>query len=366
MKIAFFITIVLHGLIHMLGFLKGFDLKEIKELTLHISKPIGIFWLIASIVLLAFGVLHFINSKYAWIVGLLAITLSQVLIFMFWKDAKFGTIPNIIIFAVSLTSFGYYNFHKIIQQETLKILEDNGTFEDQILNELDLLHLPSPVKSWLMNSGSIGKPFIRCGRVSQIAEMQMQPHQKNWLNATATQYTTIDQPAFIWSVDVKMNSLLSFQGRDKYENGKGEMLIKLNSLFNIVNERGKKLDEGTLQRYLGEMVWFPSLALSPYITWEEIDKYTAKATMRYEGTSASGNFYFNSNGEVTKFSAMRYKGNEPEAKKYPWIMNILGYKIFEGIKVPAIMTSTWKLEDQDWTWLKMEVTDIKYNQNVSK
>lgn len=139
----------------------------------------------------------------------------------------------------------------------------------------------------------------------------------------------------------------------------------MNSLINVVNERGEKIDEGSLQRYLGEMVWFPSLALSPYVTWEQIDENTAKATMIYKGTSGSGTFYFNSNGDVTNFSALRYMGNEAEAKRREWEMNISDYKKFEGIKVPAILTSTWKLEEEDWTWLKMEVTSIKYNKNTS-
>ena len=25
------------------------------------------------------------------------------------------------------------------------------------------------------------------------------------------------------------------------------------------------------------------------------------------------------------------------------------------------MTATWKLENEDWTWLKLEVVDIDYN-----
>jgi hypothetical protein len=114
------------------------------------------------------------------------------------------------------------------------------------------------------------------------------------------------------------------------------------------------------------MVWFPSLALSPYISWEQVDENTAKATMSYKGTSGSGLFYFNPAGEVTKFSALRYKGNETESKRYEWEMNISEYRRFEGIKVPAKMTSTWKLDSEDWTWLKLEVTDISYNVNARK
>jgi hypothetical protein len=115
------------------------------------------------------------------------------------------------------------------------------------------------------------------------------------------------------------------------------------------------------------MVWFPSLALSSFITWEQIYENTARrgSTMDYKGTLGSGTFYFNLNGDVTKFSALRYNGNEIDAKRHDWEMNRLGYKTFEGIKVYAKMTSTWKLDDKDWTWLKMEVTDIKYNENAS-
>lgn len=364
MRITYLIIIVLHGLIHLLGFVKGIGLKEVKELSLPISKPLGYAWLTATILFLSYGFLYLLNSKYAWLIGLLAVAVSQIVIIIFWKDAKFGTIPNFVILIVSIALFGYYSFQQLVQQETKDLISKAKNGKIIIINESDISELPNPVKNWLRHSGAVGNASISIGKVTQKAEMRLKPDQNNWLPATAIQYTTVINPAFIWSVDLKMNSLLNFQGRDKYEDGKGEMLIKMNSLINVVSERGEKLDEGTLQRYLGEMVWFPSLALSPYITWEQIDENTAKATMTYKGTSGSGTFYFNSIGDITKFSALRYKGNEVDAKKHEWEVNTLGYKRFEGIKVPSKITSTWKLDEGDWTWLKLEVTDIKYNDNV--
>ncbi|MEO0075570.1 MAG: DUF6544 family protein [candidate division WOR-3 bacterium] len=365
MKYIFGIIVFVHGLIHILGFVNGFDLKEIKELSLPISKSFGILWLTAALLFLSFGIAYFSNTKYAWLLGFVSVVVSQILIIVYWEDARFGTIPNILVLAVCGVLFGYYHFQNLVQKEIEEMLSQNIVNENRILSEKDISELPVPVKNWLKNSGVIGRPFISVGKVSQKAEMKMKPEQEKWMTATAIQYTTIENPAFIWFVDVKMNSLLNFQGRDKFVDGKGEMFIKINSLFNVVNERGEKIDEGTFQRYLGEMVWFPSLAVSPFITWEQIDENTAKATMTYKGTSGSGNFYFNSNGDITKFSALRYKGNETDAKRYNWEMTILDYKTFEGIKVPAKMTSTWKLDDKDWTWLKLEVTDIKYNKNAS-
>ncbi|TVQ85923.1 MAG: hypothetical protein EA393_13025 [Bacteroidetes bacterium] len=55
--------------------------------------------------------------------------------------------------------------------------------------------------------------------------------------------------------------------------------MKMYSLISLGKESGAKMDEATLQRYLGEMVWFPSALLNPYVSREVIDPLSAKATM---------------------------------------------------------------------------------------
>lgn len=301
-----------------------------------------------------------------WLIGFIVIAALQVLIFFFWKDAKFWTLPNAIVLIVCIISYGHFRFEKLVHDETNTILNSIPTSEEKIVSEKDFKGLPTPVKNWLLHSGIVGKPQIRFGKVLQHAEMKLKPEQEDWYRATAVQYSTIEIPAFIWSVGVKMNRILSFQGRDKLENGKGEMLIKLNALFTIVDEKGPKLDEGSLQRFLGEMVWFPSLAMSPYIQWKEVNSTTAIATMDFQGTKGSGTFYFNPQGDFTKFSALRYKDNVANAKRYEWVLLVEEYKTFAGIKVPSKMTATWKLENMDWTWLKLEILDIQYNESSRK
>lgn len=359
MKAAYLILVFLHGLIHLIGFVKGLDLKEVKSLSLPVSKPLGILWLAAAVLFTVYGVLYAVNYRYAWMAGLVAVAVSQVLVIQFWPDAKFGTVPNLIVLAVTVFAWGNHNFEKSAGQETRRLLNQNEKIREYVLSENDITDLPVPVKKWLKNSGAVGKPVVSSGKVTQRARLQMRPDQ-DWMSATAVQHTTISRPAFIWKADVKMNRLINFQGRDKFEDGKGAMLIKLNGLINVVNERGEKLDEGTLQRFLGEMVWFPSMAAMPYITWEPIDDSAAKATMSYRGTSGSGTFRFHPNGDVAGFSAMRYRGNDAQAEKQEWTMNISAYKTFEGIRVPAVMSSTWKTDEGDWTWLKLEVTDLTY------
>ena len=363
MRIAYLILILLHGLIHFLGFIKGFGLAEVKELSLSISKPVGLIWLSTGILFLIYGFSWWTGYKLSWLLAFIAVAVSQVLVILYWKDAKAATLPNIIILGVAIVSLGSYNFNKLVQTDTGRILNRSKIISEQIITEKDLSGLPHPVQKWLRNSGVFGQPFITNAKITQNLEMKMKPVQEKWLQATALQYSTVDVPAFVWSVDARMNSLIGFKGRDKFEDGKGEMLIKLEGLVNVVNENGEKLDEGSLQRYLGEMVWLPTLAFSQYVSWEKLNDSTAIATLNYMGTTGSGTFYFNSEGDFVKFSAMRFKGSEADAKRYQWVLQVKEYESFEGIRVPSKMTATWKLEKEDWTWLKLEITDINYNVN---
>lgn len=252
-------------------------------------------------------------------------------------------------------------FNKKIEAEVAQIRRESANTKPSIITIEQLSELPHSVSNWLKNSGIIGKETICVVSLKQRAKMKMKPEQENWNNATAQQFFSINTPAFIWKVKLEMPPFLKIIGRDKFVNGKGEMLIKLFSLLNVANEKGKKIDEGSLQRYLGEIVWFPSAALSPYITWEEIDPLTARATMEYNGTKESGIFHFNKNGEVIQYSALRYKGNETHSKRYEWVINIREHAIMNGIKIPVKMTSTWRLEQGDWTWLDLEITEINYH-----
>ncbi|MCU0451835.1 MAG: hypothetical protein MUC97_18640 [Bernardetiaceae bacterium] len=364
MRTAFLVLVFVHGLIHLLGFVKGFGLREVRELTLFISKPLGVWWLAAAGFFLAFGWLYGANVKYSWAAGFLAVAISQILIILFWKDAKFGTVPNLIVLAVSSLAWGQSNFRQLAQTETEALVNSVKILPPKVLLETDLTPLPAPVQQWLRRSGMVGQPMIKIGRLTQKAEMKMKPDQTDWMKANALQYSVLEVPAFIWTVEAPMNKLLYFQGRDKFVNGQGEMLIKVNSLFNVVHARGEKLNEGTMQRYLGEMVWFPSLAASPYITWEELSNHSAKATMTYQGTQGSGTFYFSPEGDFVKFSAWRFKDNQPNAKRYEWVLLVEDYRTFAGIKVPSKMNATWRLEAGDWTWLRLEITDLQFNENA--
>ena len=97
MQVAFIAIIVLHGLIHLLGFAKAFRLAELPELKQPVGRPAGVGWLAAAVFFVFTAVLWRLGSAGAGICALAAAALSQALILGAWRDARWGTVPNVLV-----------------------------------------------------------------------------------------------------------------------------------------------------------------------------------------------------------------------------------------------------------------------------
>ena len=366
MKYIFTILLLVHGLIHLMGFSKAFGLARLEQLTLSLSKPAGIAWLAAAILFTIAAITFFFGKRmWPYLAGV-AVMLSVILIIFSWKDARFGLIPNIIVAVAVVISLAVSSFNKQTGKAFSDLFDKQVVKNGKTITNNELASLPYPVRNWLKKSGATGRERVSKVWLQQDAVMKLKPKQKKGFTATAQQVFSVSQPAFIWSVKMNMMPAVKVYGRDKFIDGKGKMLITLAGIFRIVNETGIRINEGSLQRYLGEIVWFPSAAVSPYITWEEIDSLSARATMSYNGTKGSGTFRFNENGEFVQFSTMRFKGNEPDAKRYKWLVNAWQYEVKNGIKIPVKTDVTWELEDGSWTWMHIKISDILYDDDIVK
>lgn len=363
MRYVFLVILLFHGLIHLMGFSKAFGLVEIEQLSQAISKPKGLAWLLTSFLFMAAAFGYFAKKEWWPVLAVVSVVISQILIVIFWKDSKFGTLVNFIILTVALQVYGKYNFQKMTQTESMALLQGVNKESQGIVRKEDVENLPPIVQKWMELSGVVGKPKFYSVRLKQKGEMKTKPNGK-WMRFTADQYFNAYNPSFVWVTNVKANALIYMDGRDKLENGQGQMLIKLNSLFPVVNEVGnEKVDSGTMQRYLAEMCWFPTAALMDYISWEVLDGNSAKAIMNVNGKEVSGIFNFRDNGQVISFKTERYYGGGEDAQLRTWIIEIHDFAIFEGVKIPSKCNVIWKLPEDDFNWLNLEITHLEYNVN---
>lgn len=231
---------------------------------------------------------------------------------------------------------------------------------ENIITKDSIADLPTPVKRWLNYSGVVGSKEITSVCLKQKGVMKLNPHQKNWIRAKAKQYFTIEEPSFIWDVKTSMMGIPVI-GRDSFKNGRGAMTIKLVGLFPVVKvANSPKMNEATLQRYLGEIIWFPSAALRDYITWESIDDNTARATFTYGDSIGSAIFYFDGRGQLTKFTALRYR-DEADLDPTEWVARVKGYENINDLNIPTQLEISWVLNGTPFTWYKFEIYDVCYN-----
>ena len=370
MKHVFAFVLLFHGLIHIIGFLKEWNLAPIRQLSGVTSFSLnknaalitGICWLIACLLFIVCAISYYLSKDWWWLLAIGAIVLSQVLIVLYWRDAKWGTVANIIILTGIIMAYAQWNFNTMVKSEVIHLYASVPKEDKTIITKEMLDGLPAPVQNWLMGSGIIGKQRIQTLRLKQKGLMRSKPEQKEWSTMHAEQYFAIDEPSFIWKAKMKMIPAIPINARDKYVNGKGEMKISILSLIPIANSNGYEVDQGTLQRYLAEICWFPYAALSPYIKWEAINSTSAKATLTYKGSSGSAVFHFNDRWDLSGCNADRYMGTGNRASLEKWEVRSLEYGVLNGIRIPVKSEVTWKLKTGDFTWLKLEITEIEYNQ----
>ena len=99
MYIALAVLMFLHGLIHLMGFVKAFKLVDLKDIKQDISRPMGLLWLATLLLFAAAGIALLLGQTWWWPVTITSIVVSQIVVALHWKEAKWGTIANVLILA---------------------------------------------------------------------------------------------------------------------------------------------------------------------------------------------------------------------------------------------------------------------------
>ncbi len=355
LQVALLLLFVVHALIHGMGFAKAFELATFKELSLPISRPLGVVWLVAGVLLLFGAATRSVNLSWWWIPTLFGVVLSQFLILFFWADSKFGTIPNVLLVLATIVGFGQWRFERMVQRDVASM---HGEIHSQdLVAEEDLAPLPSSVRHWLRRAGVVGKPRVSIVKLQQRGRMQTEPEGR-WMDFQATQWVTTKPPGFVWFADVSAYPGAFLYGRDKYQSGRGTMTISILALVSVVEAEGPKVDQASMHRFLGEMALYPSAALEPYIQWEEAGELAARAVMTYGGVTASGLFRFDEIGNLLSFEAKRYRDVETE----DWLVEAKDEMRTSSVtRYSSRWDVSWRLDSGDWTWLELEVFNVTHD-----
>lgn len=360
MKYMFAFIVALHGAIHLMGFAKAFRYANFEALTREISRPLGVFWLVAGI-LLAAAALHFLTrNEYWWVTGTAAVILSQVMIATSWHDAKLGTAINVLIALVMLVGWASWHYERRYKEDVKSKLA--AETPNTLLTEASISHLPDPVKRYIRYSGSLNKPMVHNWKITFKGQIR-KDEKSAWMPFTTEQYNFLEKPTRLFFMKARMFGL-PVSGYHAYVDGKAVMDIRLLALFTVQYQAGPEMDKAETVTWFNDLCLFaPAALVDPRISWRSADGSSVTAIFTHKNISISARLFFNEKGELINFiSDDRYFTDEnKKLREVRFSTPAREYVEISGHRVPSYGEAVWNFENNHLTYGQFTLTDIHFN-----
>ena len=136
-----------------------------------------------------------------------------------------------------------------------------------ILTLEDIKPLPELVQRYLIYVGAIGKPKIQNVRVVFKGSMRRDKNS-NYMAIKSQQYNFFDSPSRFFYIRSKMFGI-PFDGLHVYSGNEATMQIKVASLFQVVDAKGEKMNQGETVTLLNDMCFMaPATLIDKNIKWD--------------------------------------------------------------------------------------------------
>ena len=358
MKYLFAFILLVHGCIHLLGFLKAFDLSEIQQLTRSIPRVAGMLWLFAVLLFFITMVGLLMGQSWWFYLAIVSVFVSQILIVMVWQDAKFGTIANGIILLVAILAWTDHRFESQFRRDTQLNLDRVESLPADVLTEADIAHLPQPIQHYMRYAGVLNQPSVN--HFQLMFSGQMRGKGQDWFNFESIQYNFFDVPSRHFFMRGKFFGL-SLPGYHKYQNGHAGMEVSFFGVFPVVKVSGPEMDIAETVTFFNDLCLFaPAALIDDRITWQTISDEEVIATFSYKQISIKAKLRFNAQGQLVDFiSEDRYEVNE--MKQLPFSTPVFSYTHLNGRNVVSYGEGVWHYPEGPFVYGKFRLEDVAYN-----
>lgn len=343
-----------------MGFIKAFHLAKIDAVKGEISKGLGMLWFISAAFFCLFTILFLMEHR-AWpFFAIVAAMLSQLIIMTAWKDAKFGSLVNVLVLLVGSVGIGEFRFNQQFTDDVEIQLEKTNNANQKVIQSSDLNHLPAPVIKYLEYVGVIGRSEVENFNLEFNGEMRQK--DKDWFSFSSTQHNTFREPARLFFIKGKMKGM-PLSGYHSYVDGEAQMTIKALSLFPIAHLEGTEMFQSETVTFFNDLCLFaPMNLVDPTIQWEAISSNKARAHFTNKGITITADLIFNDEGQLVNFvSDDRFAAEGREMKQYRFSTPVSDYKKINGMNLPHYGEAVWHYPDGDFSYGKFHLQDLAYN-----
>jgi hypothetical protein len=360
MRIALFVIISVHATIHGLGVAKGFGLPAPNALQTPISRPMGVLWLAAGVLLWAAAASLLIAPRWFWLVGGLGVLASQSVIITCWHDARFGTLANVVV-AAAAVYFAFARGPFGLRAEYERLVHD-GVAEltrcepPPVVTEADLDRLPHMVQRYLRFVGVVGAPRPMGFRVTMHGRIRGAAHDA-WMPFVAEQHTFFNPPRrYFWMRATRGG--VPLDGLHIYGASDASMRIRLLSLFSVIDVRGPALMKTETVTMLNDIsIFTPAMLLESAIEWHELDARHVQATYRNGPHTIRAVLVFAESGELENFwsddrPALAQDGSTMTPMR--WSTPIREYRAMDGYQLASRGQGRYAPPSGEYAYLELD------------
>jgi hypothetical protein len=364
------VIVVLHGLIHLMGVVKGFGWAEVNQLKEPISATAGAGWLIATVLVVAAGVMLCFSIRDWWIVGGIAAVVSQAIIFTSWSDAKAGSVANVVLLVAVVyggASQGPTSHRSKYRRRVNRALSDQNDHKDAgLVTDTDLASLPEPVAAYLRRCGAVGQPRVSNFRAVVHGRIRSGP-TKPWMTFTGEQVNTYgDHPSRLFLMDATRAGL-PVDVFHSFVGSSATMTVKLCSLFPIVRASGPDLDRAETVTLFNDLcVLAPAALLGARVSWESIDAHRVRGRFTNGAHNVSADLVFDDRNDLVDFISddrLRASEDGKSFRQQRWSTPITAYREFGKRRVGVVGEGHWHAPDPEgeFTYIEFSIDKIEYN-----
>lgn len=264
----------------------------------------GVLWLAAAVLILAAVALLFAAPRWFWFVGLAGLVASQIAIVASWRDARLGTIANVVLLAaVIYGAFAWGPFGLRAKYERLVhdgLERTASSARPQLIAEADLAALPPLVQRYLRFAGVVGTPKVQGFRARMTGRIRGSA-EAPWMPFSAEQYNFYDPPRRCFFMEATRGGL-PLDGLHAYGEADASMRVRLLSMFPVVDLGGPELMRTETVTILNDMsLLAPGRLIDPAIRWRELDAHSVEATYTNGPHTIQAVLIFDDSGALADF-----------------------------------------------------------------
>jgi hypothetical protein len=361
------IVLILHGLVHLLGFVAYWPLAELTELPykttlLNGRLPIGasgmrvysVLWLATAVAFAAAAI--GLLAKQSWWLPLLgtAVILSLVITALDWNQAWRGAILSLVILIPVLLAVGLR-----VQPRPFPPYPE----PTQALTAVPLpSDLPAPVARYYKTIMGEEVPVVETAVISGRGQLRI----KGVTFPARFRFTHIAGQGYRHTIEATLFGYPLMKVNEWYLDGQARLELPVG-----VIENEPKIDAAANLSLWGEAVWLPSIFITdPRVRWEAVNENTARLIVPFDSAqdrpAGDGEESFTvtfdpQTGLLRTLTALRWKEADSETKLL-WTNEVLGWQTFNDVLLPSPATTTWS--DEGTPWAVWTIEEIACNVDV--